>query len=212
MNLGNGVKSMFRYLYLTSLLMFILCMPSIAQVTYQGDITSDKHAESNDNKSVSANVKLKFRVKPTVAIAIHDGTSWTNNSLFKGRTLPIVSKLSTEQGQYFTDHLMTAIATYSNTDFTIDFGKNEPTKFVHESGEAYGVVYFLFAFYIETGLLNFQSGEQMITTIDIGETNAKGNKGIEGFLGVGFFQPNSIDPSDRAGNYYGSLTVTVSAI
>lgn len=202
-------------------------MPSMAQVTYQGDITSDKHAESNDNKSVSANVKLKFKVKPKVAIAIHSGTSFTSNPLFdSSRLLFAGSVLSVEEGQSFPLVLSSSLwggesldfgeisgfiisgEFYLNTECRLFFGRYEPVKFTHEMGETSGTIYFLFDFFTEFGPLDFKRGELMGILADPSDLNAMGAKGIVSFLGGGILEPDSLDPSDRAGYYYGSYTLS----
>ena len=226
----NGIKFFMRYLCLI-LLAFAFCIPSAGQVTYQGDITSDKHAESNDNKSVSANVKLHFKVKPKVAIAIHNGTSFTSNPLFDAsRLLVPTSVLSLEEGQLFplvissplwggesldlgeVSGLVISGEFYLNTECRLFFGKYEPVKFTHEMGEANGTIYFLFEFFTEFGVLDFKPGELMGVLADPSYMNEMGAKGVISFFGGGTLESNSLDPSDRAGYYYGSYTLSAATV
>lgn len=201
-------------IYLSSL---FLVLVSSAQVTYQGDFISPRHAESQQNNSVSANIRLSFRVKPKAALVIHDGTSFTDSPMFDPSRLISPSILSFEEGQitslpisrsnssYSNANMVISGELYASTAFRLDFGKNEPIKLVHEFGEINGIVDCLFQFSTELGELSFNLGEQIIIDGDLNET---GTRGILAFVGVGTIDPTSISNIDRSGNYYGTYTIT----
>ena len=208
-------------IYLWSL---FLVLVSSAQVTYQGDFISSRHAESQQNNSVSANIRLSFRVKPRAALVIHDGTSFTDSPMFDPSRLISPSILSFEEGQtvslpsnnnksfllnssnsYSNPSMVISGELYASTAFRLDFGKYEPIKLVHEFGEINGIVDCLFQFSTELGELNFNLGEQIIVDGDLNET---GTRGILAFVGVGTIDPTSIGSIDRSGNYYGTYTIT----
>ena len=189
-------------------------MPVFSQgVTYQyTDVGASDGTYAEGNKSASATVTLKFKLKDKVAIAIADASgNFTTNALFQGYVAPasVFSAEALKSDPLDPEFLING-AVYTNANqnqLKIDY---DSITMTHLSGIDFGQ--------ITVGLSSTEipttADHKLIKTLNRGDLNGAGGipKGVYPFAVKAKIVPASLEVTDRAGDYEGSLTITMAVL